>query len=38
MWVIENIAGTDAHAGGRLAGPWTKVHHAGVDGVTGRPT
>ncbi|MDT5281717.1 MAG: diacylglycerol O-acyltransferase / wax synthase [Mycobacterium sp.] len=36
MWVIENIAGTDAHAddGGRL-GVMTKVHHAGVDGVTG---
>ncbi len=36
MWVIENIAGTDARAdaGGRLA-VMTKVHHAGVDGVTG---
>lgn len=34
MWVIENIAGTDAYAGGRLA-VLTKVHHAGVDGVTG---
>ena len=34
MWVIENIAGTDAHSGGRLA-VMTKVHHAGVDGVTG---
>ncbi|MGV0744553.1 WS/DGAT/MGAT family O-acyltransferase [Mycolicibacterium sp. XJ870] len=34
MWVIENIAGTDAHAGGRLA-VMTKLHHAGVDGVTG---
>jgi WS/DGAT/MGAT family acyltransferase len=34
MWVIENIAGTDAHAGGRLA-VMTKVHHAAVDGVTG---
>ncbi len=34
MWVIENIAGTDAHDGGRLA-VMTKVHHAGVDGVTG---
>ena len=33
-WVIENIAGTDAHEGGRLA-VMTKVHHAGVDGVTG---
>jgi WS/DGAT/MGAT family acyltransferase len=34
MWVIENIAGTDAHEDGRLA-VMTKVHHAGVDGVTG---
>ncbi|MCV7254586.1 wax ester/triacylglycerol synthase family O-acyltransferase [Mycobacterium hackensackense] len=34
MWVIENIAGTDAHAGGKLA-LLTKVHHAAVDGVTG---
>jgi diacylglycerol O-acyltransferase / wax synthase len=34
MWVIENIAGTDAHDGGRLA-VMTKVHHAAVDGVTG---
>ncbi|WP_029115114.1 wax ester/triacylglycerol synthase family O-acyltransferase [Mycobacterium sp. URHB0044] len=34
MWIIENIAGTDAHGGGRLA-VMTKVHHAGVDGVTG---
>lgn len=34
MWVIENVAGTDAHAGGRLA-VMTKVHHANVDGVTG---
>ncbi|WP_304117281.1 wax ester/triacylglycerol synthase family O-acyltransferase [Mycolicibacterium bacteremicum] len=34
MWVIENVAGTDAHAGGRLA-LLTKVHHAAVDGVTG---
>src|ERR1700754_3898130 len=33
-WVIENIAGTDAHAGGRLA-VMTKMHHAGIDGVTG---
>jgi WS/DGAT/MGAT family acyltransferase len=33
-WVIENIGGTDAHEGGRLA-VMTKVHHAGVDGVTG---
>ncbi len=34
MWIIENVAGTDAHDGGRLA-VLTKVHHAGVDGVTG---
>ncbi|MBI3225388.1 MAG: wax ester/triacylglycerol synthase family O-acyltransferase [Mycolicibacterium cosmeticum] len=34
MWVIENVAGTDAHAGGKLA-LMTKVHHAAVDGVTG---
>jgi diacylglycerol O-acyltransferase len=34
MWVIENVAGTDAHDGGRLA-VFTKVHHAAVDGVTG---
>ncbi len=34
MWVIENVAGTDAHDGGRLA-VMTKVHHAAVDGVTG---
>ncbi len=34
MWVIENVDGTDAHDGGRLA-VMTKVHHAGVDGVTG---
>ena len=34
MWVIENVAGTDAYDGGRLA-VMTKVHHAGVDGVTG---
>jgi WS/DGAT/MGAT family acyltransferase len=34
MWVIENVAGTDAHAGGRLAF-MTKVHHSCVDGVTG---
>ena len=34
MWVIENVAGTDAHDGGRLA-VMTKVHHSAVDGVTG---
>lgn len=34
MWVIEGVAGTDARSGGRLA-VMTKVHHAGVDGVTG---
>lgn len=34
MWVIENVAGTDPHDGGRLA-VMTKVHHAAVDGVTG---
>ncbi len=34
MWIIENVAGTDAHQGGRLA-VMTKVHHAAVDGVTG---
>jgi diacylglycerol O-acyltransferase / wax synthase len=37
MWIIEGVAGPDnipAHAGGRLA-VLTKVHHAGVDGVTG---
>ena len=34
MWVIENVAGTDPHDGGRLA-ILTKVHHASVDGVTG---
>ncbi len=34
MWIIENVAGTDADGGDRLA-VMTKVHHAGVDGVTG---
>jgi diacylglycerol O-acyltransferase len=34
MWIIEGVAGTDAHDGGRLA-VLTKVHHAAVDGVTG---
>jgi WS/DGAT/MGAT family acyltransferase len=34
MWVIEGVAGTDCHGDGRLA-VVTKVHHAGVDGVTG---
>jgi diacylglycerol O-acyltransferase / wax synthase len=34
MWVIENLDGTDAHDGGRIA-VMTKVHHSGVDGVTG---
>ena len=34
MWVIENVDGTDPHDGGRLA-VMTKVHHSGVDGVTG---
>ncbi|MGB8405536.1 MAG: wax ester/triacylglycerol synthase family O-acyltransferase [Mycobacterium sp.] len=34
MWVIENVAATDPSSGGRLA-VLTKVHHAGVDGVTG---
>jgi diacylglycerol O-acyltransferase len=34
MWVIEGVAGTDCHRDGRLA-LMTKVHHAGVDGVTG---
>ena len=34
MWVIEGVAGTDCHGEGRLA-VMTKVHHCGVDGVTG---
>src|ERR1700710_1065066 len=34
LWVIERVAGTDAHDGGHLA-VMTKVQHAGVDGVTG---
>ncbi|WP_066913481.1 WS/DGAT/MGAT family O-acyltransferase [Mycobacterium interjectum] len=34
MWVIEGVAGTDCHGDGRVA-VMTKVHHAGVDGVTG---
>nr|WP_090277780.1 wax ester/triacylglycerol synthase family O-acyltransferase [Mycolicibacterium komanii] len=33
-WVIENIDGTNPQDGGRLV-VMTKVHHAGVDGVTG---
>jgi diacylglycerol O-acyltransferase / wax synthase len=34
MWVIEGVAGTDCHGDGRVA-VMTKVHHCGVDGVTG---
>jgi diacylglycerol O-acyltransferase len=33
MWVIEGVAGTDAHRGGPLA-LMIKVHHAAVDGVS----
>ncbi|OBI71249.1 wax ester/triacylglycerol synthase family O-acyltransferase [Mycobacterium sp. E740] len=33
-WVIENVDGSDPQDGGRLV-VMTKVHHAGVDGVTG---
>lgn len=33
-WVIENLSGTDPKDGGRIV-VMTKVHHAGVDGVTG---
>jgi len=33
-WVIENVDGTDPQHGGRLV-VMTKVHHAGVDGVSG---
>ncbi len=34
VWIIEGIAGTDAHQDGRLA-MMSKVHHACTDGVTG---
>ncbi len=34
MWLIEGVAGDDAHQGGLLA-VMTKVHHAAVDGVSG---
>ncbi|MGV0853849.1 WS/DGAT/MGAT family O-acyltransferase [Mycolicibacterium phlei] len=33
-WVIENVDGTDPRDGGRVV-VMTKVHHAGVDGVSG---
>ncbi|WP_326546267.1 wax ester/triacylglycerol synthase family O-acyltransferase [Mycolicibacterium sp. ND9-15] len=33
-WVIENVGGTDPQDGGCVV-VMTKVHHAGVDGVTG---
>lgn len=33
-WVIENVSGTDPKDGGCIV-VMTKVHHAGVDGVTG---
>jgi diacylglycerol O-acyltransferase / wax synthase len=34
MWVIEGVAGTDCHREGR-PGVMSKVHHSGMDGVTG---